>query len=81
MPEDSNGLISPHQYLLKKRGYIPCYTYPRGQREFDIAPDLMIVSPQKRDSLYNAVGITRDTTKGERGESFDRTILRGDLLS
>jgi hypothetical protein len=65
IPEDAHGEIAPDQYLIKKRGYVPCYTYSRGQREFDIAPDLMIVSPQKRDSLYNAVGITRDTTKGE----------------
>jgi hypothetical protein len=66
IPEDSYGQkIMPHQYTLRKRGYVPCYTYPRGQREFDIASDLIIISTAKRDEIYNALGITRDTTKGD----------------
>jgi len=67
IPEINNntGQIAPHQYTLRKRGYVPCYTYPRGQREFDIASDLIIISTAKRDAIYNALGITRDTTKGD----------------
>ena len=65
IPENYTLQREPQTYLIKKRGYVPCYTYPRGQREFNIAPDLMIVSPQKRDSLYNAAGISRDTIKGD----------------
>ena len=65
MPEKHTLQREPQTYLIKKRGYVPCYTYPRGQREFDIARDLIIFSTAKRDAIYNALGITRDTKKGD----------------
>lgn len=66
IPEDGyGGDIFTKSYLIKKRGYVTCYTYPRGQREFDVAGDLIIISIAKRDAIYNAVGITRDTKKGD----------------
>ncbi|MFH1675094.1 MAG: carboxypeptidase-like regulatory domain-containing protein [Pseudomonadota bacterium] len=65
IPEDSNGQMSSETYLLQKRGYVTCYTFPRAQREFDIARDLTIISTAKRNAIYNAVGMTHDTKKGD----------------
>lgn len=66
IPGDGYGEeISPQIYMIRKQGYVPCYTYERGQREFDIAPDLMIITPQERDSFYTTAGMVRDSSKGE----------------
>jgi hypothetical protein len=57
--------ISPNFYMIKKQGYVTCYTFVRGQKQFDVAPDLMIVSPQERDAIFTRSGIMRDSSKGE----------------
>ena len=65
IPELEHDQIHTNIYHLKKRGYVDCYTFPRGQREFDAARDLMILSLEQREALYENIGISSDPGKGD----------------